>query len=316
MPYSHTRTKMTRKVFVLLIASGTILLLLFFGQDLGALWSRAHWALFRNSKICTRAESWKGLGESALIKKATARMASRSKMLIMDDAKLQKWETPFGILWFPGKSSRENVHFALAQFENGGYPGLKIHPGDVVLDCGGFVGDWTKWALQEGASKAVIVEPAAEALECIRRNLAEEIRQGSVILCPKAVWDGYGFLYLSHAGDNPAANAIAGEEVPQSERIETTTIDRIVSDLRLDRLDIIKMDIEGAEIRAIRGASKTLNRFRPQLAVATEHTQDYLKNDMDVLQAVRETAPFYRMRCGYCSKTNGVVTPETLYFFK
>ena len=42
----------------------------------------------------------------------------------------------------------------------------------------------------------------------------------------------------------------------------------------LQRLDLIKMDIEGAEIQAVRGAVGTLTRLRPHLAIASYHLVD------------------------------------------
>ena len=44
-----------------------------------------------------------------------------------------------------------------------------------------------------------------------------------------------------------------------------TTIDCVVETLGLDRLDFIKADIEGWELRLLRGSERTLKRFRPRL---------------------------------------------------
>jgi hypothetical protein len=49
------------------------------------------------------------------------------------------------------------------------------------------------------------------------------------------------------------------------------TIDDFVADRGLARLDLIKTDIEGAEMGALRGAEQTLRRFRPNLALSVYH---------------------------------------------
>jgi hypothetical protein len=145
--------------------------------------------------------------------------------------------------------------------------------------------------------------------------LAEPIRQGRVTLIPKGVWDRDDKLVLSHWEDNPAGHSVTDRRGPRGEIIDLTTIDAIVEQLGLQRLDVIKMDIEGAETRALRGAAKTLNRFRPALAVATEHTADRLQNNRDVIATVQQVAPFYTFRCGYCIIFNDrTVIPQTLYF--
>jgi FkbM family methyltransferase len=161
----------------------------------------------------------------------------------------------------------------------------------------------------------IVFEPAEAQVECIRRNLAGPLQEGRVVLIPKGVWDRDEQLTLSHWEDNPAGHSVVDRRGPTGETIPLTTIDAAVRELGLQRLDVIKMDVEGAEVRALRGARETLERFRPRLAVATEHTSDFLQNNRDVLATVGEVAPFYRHRCGYCRLDSGrQIIPETLYF--
>ena len=65
----------------------------------------------------------------------------------------------------------------------------------------------------------------------------------------------------------------------------------------LDRVDFIKMDIEGAEVQALEGAANTVARFRPRMAVSTEHQ----RTDPDTIpgvvhrlwpQAIAEYGPY------------------------
>lgn len=238
-----------------------------------------------------------------------------SRLIRTDEQGHQLWDTPLGPWWYPSGASEASIRFSLAQYELAAYPGLEIRRGDVVLDCGGFVGDWAHWVLRAGAARVIIFEPAAGQIECIRRNLSGPLSDGRAVLVTKGVWDREEELTLSHWDDNPAGHSVVDRRGPSGETVQLTTIDAVVRELGLQRLDVIKMDIEGAEVRALRGARETLSRFRPRLAVATEHTRNILQNNRDVIAAVKQVAPFYTHRCGYCalSRTNQIV-PETLYF--
>jgi FkbM family methyltransferase len=59
----------------------------------------------------------------------------------------------------------------------------------VVLDVGANVGTDTKSALAAGAAVVVAIEPEPVTLECLRRNLAAEIREKWVAIVPKGAWD-------------------------------------------------------------------------------------------------------------------------------
>jgi FkbM family methyltransferase len=54
----------------------------------------------------------------------------------------------------------------------------------------------------------------------------------------------------------------------------TDSIDALVARGALDRVDFIKMDVEGAELEVLRGATHTLRTQRPRLALATYHRPD------------------------------------------
>jgi len=264
--------------------------------------------------LCSWRHATAGLREAYATWAAVHRLEKASRLARTDEQGHQLWETPLGPWWHPSGASKESILFSLAQYELSAYPGLEVRRGDVVLDCGGFVGDWAHWALRAGAARVVIFEPAAGQIECIRRNLAGPLQDGRAVLIPKGVWDRDEQLLLSHWDDNPAGHSVVDQRGPAGEAIQLTTIDAVVRELGLQRLDVIKMDIEGAEVRALRGARQTLARFRPRLAVATEHTRDFMQNNRDVIATLREVAPFYTHRCGYCRlDEKGRILPETLY---
>ena len=70
------------------------------------------------------------------------------------------------------------------------------------------------------------------------------------------------------------------------------TIDETVEHLGLDRVDFVKMDIEGSERYALKGAHRTLSRFGPRMALCIYHRED----DRELIpQIVLEARPSYRV---------------------
>ena len=88
--------------------------------------------------------------------------------------------------------------------------------------------------------------------------------------------------------------------------VQLTTIDELVSDLKLERVDYIKMDIEGAERAALVGATGTIRRFHPRLTISMEHRYDDPKT---IPKMVLSLWSGYRMACGRCIEQSAGLRP-------
>ena len=96
------------------------------------------------------------------------------------------------------------------------------------------------------------------------------------------------------------------------EHLAVTTIDALVAQLNLMRLDFIKMDIEGSETHALKGATDTLRRFKPRLAIGTYHRPGDLEG---IHEIVLKTNPGYREAPSRCFERDGRVFPNLLYYY-
>lgn len=235
--------------------------------------------------------------------------------LLKEESGLELWSTPQGDYWIP-KGNRYVLPFNLAEMEQHIYGSGEhfVHSGDIVLDCGASDGDFTRVALAAGAQKVVAIEIAPSSIECIRRNLARERAAGQVIVYPKGVWNKEDTLTLNVDDTNFAANSVVmhPDSAHPSVQVPLTTIDKLVAELNLPRVDFIKMDIEGAEVPALAGARDTITRFKPRLAIATEHKPD---DEYTIPAAVRKIRADYQMECGPCLEAKGHVRPDVLYFW-
>jgi FkbM family methyltransferase len=237
-----------------------------------------------------------------------------SKVVEKDPAGYHLVETAHGRWWIPeGDDFVLPWNLAEQEREVYGTGDRAVKQGDVVLDCGANVGTWTRTALDHGASLVVAFEPAPENIEAYRRNFREQIAAGQVVLVPKGVWDQEDVLTLRRDPRNSAADTfVMLPGATDTVQAPLTTIDRVVAELKLPRVDYIKMDIEGAEVRALAGARETLARFHPRLSIAAEHWPD---DPVKIPAAVRAAWSGYSLTCGPCLETDeGRIRPDVLYF--
>ena len=179
--------------------------------------------------------------------------------------------------------------FVLEQYRLEGI--VEPRGGDVILDCGAYRGETALWlARQAGASGRVMTfEPAAANVAGLRRNLAanRSAEMAPITVVEAAVARSSGVLRFDGQGGNGSRLDAGGAEL-----VPAVTIDGIVEEQHLDRVDFIKMEIEGAEVDALTGAADTLKRFAPRLAISVYHRPRDLP---DVGMLIRQAHPDYRL---------------------
>lgn len=254
--------------------------------------------------------SWRHTEE---LRAAKDRILAASRR-VKQEANFTQWETPYGLFWIPhGNDYVLPFNLAEQELKIYGTGEQAVRPGDVVLDCGASFGVFTREALRQGARLVVAIELAPDSIEVLKRNFAEEIRAGKVIVYEKGVWDRDDELTLYVDPQNSAANSVLNrrETSHASIKVPLTTIDKLVAELKLERVDYIKMDIEGAEQRALRGARDTIRRFRPRLSLSAYHDPD---DPRVIPELVKAAWDGYRMECGPCADGTTFVRPDILYF--
>jgi len=243
------------------------------------------------------------------------KMAIRaSAQLIQEDGNYSLWHTRDGNFWIPNRNA-DTLAFNLAEQEQDiyGAGAIGVRSGDVVLDGGANIGVFTRKALNAGARTVIAIEPAPENVESLRRNYAPEIASGRVVIQALGLWHQAAVLPLRVDAGNSARNSFVLTFGPavSTVNVPLRTIDSLVDDLALTRVDFIKLDIEGAEKKAIAGANRTLARFHPRLAIATEHLPD---DPIAIPAAVNALGLGYTTLCGLCFFDGSSIRPDALYF--
>jgi FkbM family methyltransferase len=235
--------------------------------------------------------------------------------IVRKEGAYKLWSTPAGEYWVPDTS--DNIlGILLAQQKRKIYGDAAtggVRKGDIVLDGGAHIGVYVKTALDAGAEKIVAIEPSPEALECLRRNFAKEIASGKVIVYPKGIWDEEKHLVFYANGNGAAGDSFVnqGANARVIADIPVTTIDKIIKELGLPRVDIIKADIKGAGTRMIKGGGETIRAYHPRMVISVEEEPE---DPAEIRAAVMGIAPNYRFRAGPCEFSDGEVRNDTIFF--
>jgi FkbM family methyltransferase len=160
-----------------------------------------------------------------------------------------------------------------------GFMDMIIHPNDIVIDAGAWIGDFSAYCSVKGA-KTYAFEPSPYNFTWLIRTaslnknifpvpygLAETDKE--VSLHENIDWNsGMSFTYTGIIENAPIVRLVS--------------LDNFVRKEKLDRIDFIKCDIEGFERFFLEGARDSIRRFHPKISMCTYHCPD----DRQVLMAI------------------------------
>lgn len=170
--------------------------------------------------------------------------------------------------------------YILKQYEE---PPVTAKEGDVVIDCGACIGLATLFFAQKVGKNGTVVaiEPEKTNFNFLIKTVDNNKDKFPNILplnCAIYKKDSNLTLFLSklNIGSHTiySNNKIEKKLTTNLEEIKAMKIDTIVKNLKLKKVDIIKIDIEGAEIDALLGAESTISFLKPKLIIAIYHNKD------------------------------------------
>ncbi len=170
----------------------------------------------------------------------------------------------------------DNLYFPSAEFP--------LRENETLLDVGGFTGDTVRefHGITKGRYKQIIsLEPGAENFGKLLATI-ETLGLAKVLPLPIGAWDERTTLRFT-TKEMHIDNQITEDGLQQ---IEVDTIDAIVSRVGCP-VSLIKLDINGAEYRALAGARETIRKHRPRIVVRLHAKEDFFRLPL----LLNETAP-------------------------
>lgn len=168
--------------------------------------------------------------------------------------------------------------------------GIEVCPeyGDFVIDGGACLGDtacvFSNSVGDEG--RVYCFDPVFDHCKLLEYNINQFSHKNCLIFESG----------LSDLSKTAASYASHGRHMPglriaeQDDKYGTIAIDDLVRDGLLDKVDYIKLDIEGSELRALKGASNAIELFRPKMAISLYHRYADL---FEIIEYLSAKHPFY-----------------------
>jgi FkbM family methyltransferase len=175
-----------------------------------------------------------------------------------------------------------------------------VRSGQVVYDVGANAGFYTILAsvLVGPTGKVVAFEPVPRNLDYLQRHI-ELNRLTNVTVVPAAVSDGDG-QGCFREGPHPSMGSLAQGGAL---RVRTVSLDRLIKEGRVPPPDVVKMDIEGGEYRALLRARTILGRATGPTLFLSTHGADVHARCLALLGSLGyELRPFDGKDLGSCTE--------------
>lgn len=161
-------------------------------------------------------------------------------------------------------------------------PELQFSDHEIIVDCGAFTGDTVKFFYENIPGCSVIaLEPDERNFNLLKKLKLEKLK---LIKC--GAWSEDTILRFSDNGGGTISGAV---DSSGNTEIEVRALDHLPE---CQSVTYIKMDIEGSELEALKGAEKIIREKRPKLAISIYHRPEDL---FKIPLYVKELNPDYKL---------------------
>ncbi|MBQ2622471.1 MAG: FkbM family methyltransferase [Thermoguttaceae bacterium] len=190
-------------------------------------------------------------------------------------------------------TTRESVYMDWKSPQYEYFDKVRIKEGDYVVDGGACYGNTAidfAYTVKENG-KVYSFEFLPENLQIFNKNLELNSELASRIeIIPHPLWSNSSLeLYVIDNG--PGTRVLSTPPEKYDLKVASKSIDDLVDEGVIKRVDFLKLDIEGAELECLKGSAKTIQRWKPQLAVCVYHKhEDFIQ----IPQYLHNLVPEYK----------------------
>ena len=176
-----------------------------------------------------------------------------------------------------------------------------LRPGDLLVDCGAHHGIISLLAAKKCGANVIAVEASPSSVEILRRNV--QLNQATVRVIHAAVSDRDGKVGFS----NDSCGSV--DESDGAVIVDSVALDTLLTGTSPR---VLKIDVEGAELQALRGARKTIHTLRPILDLEVHSAM--FSEPLSVISAIFEDLAPLAYRYEVQFDVNGDIFPLTSPF--
>jgi FkbM family methyltransferase len=168
---------------------------------------------------------------------------------------------------------------------------VQPEPGDYVVDGGACLGDTAAVFSNAVGEQGMVYsfDPLQDHIEVLEYNVAQFPIKNVKIMPFGLANENVDAKPIKLDSYHPGFNV-------ENEIVPLRKIDTLTHTKELQRIDFIKLDVEGFEMQVLLGAKIAINKFRPKLALSVYHKPDDM---FEILLYIKEHHPFYKFYLGH-----------------
>jgi FkbM family methyltransferase len=156
-------------------------------------------------------------------------------------------------------------------------------PGQIIVDLGAYIGDYTIFAASYD-SYVYSIEPCRSNLMLLIQNILLNDIKRNISIFKVAISDHKGYAYFpwKSLDYNPGSYSLTLSQDAKMlniifEKVPVVTLDDLMNKIHIDKIDLIKIDIEGEEDKVLESSVILLKRLKPKIVLEVHGFKKFLK---------------------------------------